>query len=574
MRPIAILSFIVMTATTLPAENKPLTIYEFKTQPDARWYDEAMAVASLQGIINREQPRLYLRSQARDLKPSYWLGKFTQKGQWLHGREIQVLADLDALVDLAGTTLKGAVIWDPQVPATINIATTIAGVRDAIVLSPELAQEHLDDWKLPVIEDLRNRFDGSHTGSAKNDAYRWAIREYLAAGKCSSHLLCLFEDAAYTRVKGDTSYVVTRDWAVANRAFVYDLSPWGDEAPADDPQQPLGADLETYRLMLQTVAEQAGGQHMTEVTGFFSFIKYSNVPGHVSKHDPVPTEWETVYQISPYNAYQNTVSSNCFNQSLHHHAPFKPLKQPRPERGATLENKLYICILMADYDSATTIYEFIPKSWDDPTRGQLPLAWGLNPNLIETYPDIITYLYQTATPNDIFTSDASAAGYMNPSRIKPEHLPLFVKHNQKFFTLTDMSIAPMVLDWVEASPAVKDAFTQFSPDGYATILIDFHQSKSLVPQQHVWKGMSVMELLNHACNFESPDQTANAMSTAIADRGIQPPGFALFRITWTPPAPIIASINAFKQQHPDWEIEVVDPYNFFALFKKHYEQTH
>ena len=72
---------------------------------------------------------------------------------------------------------------------------------------------------------------------------------------------------------------------------------------------------------------------------------------------------------------------------------------------------------MADYDSATPLYEFLPNHWHNPNRGKLPLAWGINPNLLETYPDLIAYFYSTATPADTFTADASAAGYMNPNRI-------------------------------------------------------------------------------------------------------------------------------------------------------------
>ena len=147
---------------------------------------------------------------------------------------------------------------------------------------------------------------------------------------------------------------------------------------------------------------------MTELTGFFSFWKYSHVEGFASAHEPVPTEWETVYLISPYNCYQNTISSDCYNQSFHTHAPSVPLKQRRPAPRADIESKAYVCILMADYDSATPLYDFLPKFWNDPARGQLPLAWGINPNLIETYPDVIAHFYRTAPPNDFFTSDASA----------------------------------------------------------------------------------------------------------------------------------------------------------------------
>ncbi len=551
-----------------PADSPPLYVFESPAQATAASFDEAMAVACLQGIINREQPRLYVVSTA-NARPRYWLDLLAKEPNWLAKRKQTPIAGLDALRELAGDAVKGAVIWDPAVPATLNVATTIAGVKDAIVLSPELAEAWLSNWKLPLIEDLRGRFTGAESGSSKNDAYRWALREYLAKGLCSSHLLCLFEDSATSRAAGGISYVVTRDWAVKNRSFVFDLSPWGDEIPKDDPKQAMGTDLETYRMILDEVLKQSAGKHMTELTGFFAFWKYSNIAGFPSKHEPVPTEWETVYLISPYNCYQNTVSSDCYNQSFHSQFAFQPLKQKRPNRVDTLENKAYLCILMADYDSATPLYDFLPKSWDDPKRGELPLTWGINPNLIETYPDLITHLYATATANDHFASDASAAGYFNPNRVRPEYLPLFVEHNRRFFRATDMSMAPMVLDWEEPTAAVKDAFAQFAPDGYATIIMDMHGTGGKLPKPHVWKGMPVLELINNTCNYENPKQTADAMYSAIQERGNAKPGFYFFRIVWTPPSAVIGALSVFRKEHPELPIEVVDPYNFFGLFKKH-----
>ncbi|MBM3290844.1 MAG: hypothetical protein FJY92_11900, partial [Candidatus Hydrogenedentes bacterium] len=397
--------------------------------------------------------------------------------------------------------------------------------------------------------------------------------EYLAKGLCSSKLICLFEDAAQCRPAGNIGYVNTRDWAVKNRAFVFDLSPWGDELPADDPKQPLGTDLATYHLMLAEIHRQAAGRHMTELTGFFAFWKYSNVGGNPSKHEPVPTEWESVWVMSPYNCYQNTISSDCYNQSFHSGAPIAPLKQPRPALPAQVGNKAYVCILMADYDSATPLYDFLPNHWSDPARGRIPLAWGINPNLLETYPDVIAHFYRTATPNDFFTADASAAGYMNPNRVKPESLPLFVEHNTRWFRAADMTIAPMVLDWDEPTSAVKDAFARFAPDGFATIVMDLHNTGGTTPKPQVWNGMPVTELINNTCNFSSPEQTASAMRGAIKDRGDAAPGFYFFRIVWTPPSKVIESLEIFRAKYPETPIEVIDPYSFFALFKKHHSQN-
>jgi len=552
---------------------RPTALHTFTLAQDGTLesYDEALAVASLQGIINRDSPELYLLSR-QNSRPRYWLDLLSVDGRWLEGRERVEHRDLADLVALAGERLKGAVVWDPAVPASVNVATTAAGVLDAVALSPEQAEDRLVQWGLPVLQDLRGMFTGAETGSAKNDAYRWAIREYLAKGLCSSRLLCLYEDSFGTRDRGALSYVMTRDWAVRNRAFVFDLSPWGDEAPADDPGQRIGLDLETYGMVLAEVYRQSAGQHMTELTGFFNFGKYSNVAGHPSRHDPVPTEWESVWLMSPYNCYQNTISSDCFNQSLHSQAPRHPLVQQRAAEPVPIGNRTYLCFLMADYDSSTTVYEFLPNHWHNEDRGKLPLAWGINPNLLGTYPDLVAYFYGTATPADTFTSDASAAGYMNPNRIKPEHLPLFVEHNQRYFREAGMTIAPMVLDWDQPSPGVKDAFQQFSPDGFATIVMDLHGTGGAGPPTHVWKGMPVTNLINDACNFADPQAAAATLSAAIDRQGDSPPSFHLFRVVWVNPTSILETVAALKKLRPDLDLEVLGPHTFFSLLKQHYSQ--
>ncbi len=571
--PVLLVVLLGLTFSFCVAEKKntkgggPLYTYTLSQSGTAESYDEAMAVACLQGIINREAPTVYVLSKTNS-RPAYWLELFSSGG-WLHGRDIKPLPNIDALFALAKGKVRGAVIWDPAVPASMNVATTIAGVGDGVVFSPEFAEKYLKKWDLKVIKDLRGMFTGQETGSKKNDAYRWAIREYLGKGLCSGHWLCLYEDPFSTRAKGNVGYVVTRDWAVKNRSFVYDLSPWGDEAPQDDPDQKPGTDLETYKLILEEMLKQTAGKQMTEVAGFFAFSKYSNVPGHKSSHDPVPTEWETVYLISPYNCYQNTVASNCYNQSLHSQAPFAPLKQSRPKTVQKPGDKTYICILMADYDSSTPLYDFMPKHWSDTQRGAIPLLWGINPNLAETYPDIIEYLYKTRSPNDYFGADASAAGYMNPNRVKKEYLPLFIEHNQKFYGQLDMTLSPMVLDWDEPSADVKDAFTKFSPDGFATIVNDMHHTGGKNPKPQVWKGMPVMTLRSIGSNSDSADEKSNRMSASIPSKSTVRPPFYLFRIVWTSPSQVIKTIELLKKKRPELDIEVTDPYNFFRMYKEY-----
>lgn len=547
-----------------PAQPAPLHVYTLNEGKSPDTFDEAMAVACLQGLINRDSPALYVIAPSR-APTRYWLDILSRDGRWLEGRERRHVPDLDALVKLAGGRLRGAVVWDPAVPATFNVATTIAGASDGVVLSAGFADRYQKRWGLPLIRDLRGMFTGSETGSKKNDAYRWAIREYLAKGLCSSRLICLYQDPWDSRAAGDTSYVVPRDLAVARRAFVFDLSPWGDEAPADDPSQKPGTDLATYQAVLDETLRQAAGRHMTEMSGFFHFGKYSRTQGHASAHGDIPTEFRTQALISPSSVYQNTLAAGCCNQSLHSLAPRKPLKQRRPAVDPRLEKKTYVCIFMGDFDSVLPVYEFLPKFWDSPVRGKFPLAWGVNPNLLETCPDLLAYFYSKATPNDTFVSDAGAAGYIHPSRIRAQNLPLFVEQSRRLFREADMSIAPMVVD-VQAPPdRVKDAYLQFAPDGLGAD-VQPRDYDPYVPdafparEWHVWKGMPVIQL--------TPGQDVGVMAAALAKDGGRLPAFHLFRVVWESPEHVERSIAELRQKLSAANVEVVDPYRFFALFKQ------
>ena len=545
-------------------DRPPLVLYTLKGGGTAEAYDEAIAAASLQGVLNRDAPTLYVLPDARP-PARLWLDILSRDGHWLEGREQQPAADLDALVALAGPRLKGAVIWDPEVPATVNVATTIAGVADAVVLSPEFADRFLPRWKLPVVRDLRGMFTGAETGSRKNDAYRWAIREYLQKGLCSSRLVCLYADSWKAREVGDATWAYPRDLAVGRRAFVFDVSPWGDEVPMDDPGQPAGADLETYRMILDEAARQADGQHLTEMSGFFHVMKYSKTPEHESAHGDIATEFHTLSLISPRSVYQTTLAGGCCNQSLHGHAPRKPLAQRRDPKPVELEDKTYICLFMGDFDSVLPVYEFLPKFWADPRRGRLPLTWGINPNLLDTCPDLIAYFYETATPNDLFASDAGGAGYIHPGRMPERSLPLLVEHNRRYFREADMSIAPMVIDLTPPSAAVKDAYLQFAPDGMGLDV----QPKDYAPyvpdafpasEWHVWKGMPVTQL--------EPGQDADVMAATLAKDDGKRPAFHLFRIVWETPEHVERSVAALREKRPDANVEVVDAATFFALFRR------
>src|SRR5262249_48325500 len=121
--------------------------------------DEQLLLTTLQGIVNRSEPRIYLISPV-DEGPRTWLNELR-----LPVDEIGDPWDLQARYR---TELRGAVVYDPAIPDTINVALTLAGLEDALVASPRLlARLNALPDPLPLIADLRGRFTG------KLDAYAW-----------------------------------------------------------------------------------------------------------------------------------------------------------------------------------------------------------------------------------------------------------------------------------------------------------------------------------------------------------------------------------------------------------------
>jgi hypothetical protein len=119
---------------------------------------------------------------------------------------------------------------------------------------------------------------------------------------------------------------------------------------------------------------------------------------------------------------------------------------------------------------------------------------------------------------------------------------------------------------------VKDAFQQFAPDGFATIVDDQHGRGGRSPDRQVWKGMPILELLNDACNTKDSGGLAAVMANAIKGRGNPLPGFYLFRTVWVSPATITDALATLRRQHPNLNVEMVSPHTFFALFKASLER--
>src|SRR5439155_14462678 len=107
---------------------------------------------------------------------------------------------------------KGLVVWDPALAVdTQNVATTIAGLRDLLPASPDLADRlSRPPYSLPVKVDLRRL----HLQS-RADAYDWALANL---GPLSRYGLLSWMGGPRNGRAGQHGL---RDFVVAHRGFAF-----------------------------------------------------------------------------------------------------------------------------------------------------------------------------------------------------------------------------------------------------------------------------------------------------------------------------------------------------------------
>ncbi len=550
-------------------------------------YDVAKFVSSLQGVVNRERPRLAVRFLNGDSATGpvqlddYWLGVMRQ--DWLKDRVVENEADLGRLIQRFRGDCVGVVLWDPKVLATSNVAATICGVESWLPVRAgstfeTLLRQYWPDY--PVKLSLVDRFDGHESGSVKCDAYLWAKRTYLDTGRCHPTLMAYFIDA-YTQVPDQPGFnyhdlanatLANHDYYIAQRAFFFDLGVWADEPSVDDPKQAPGTDRKTLMTLLKAQYERNGGSGFTTVGGFIPWnLKYTNSGPAGGKHDPVATEWEYAAILSAHNAIMDAdaIGLSCMtNASAWRFFPMQPRykQNPKPEP-QKLEEKIYVLIYMGDYDSAAWLSRHIPLVWDDPDRGSLPIAWAFNPNLCDRAPYVFDYVYRTKSKNDWFIGGDSGAGYLNPTLLTgdrlgsglPDALDLWVKHNQAYYDRFDYRITGFVINGFHGDmpQRVQEAYAKFSPDGVGTCL---GFAKPVV------NGTPFLRVVSDIYpRLGRLDVTAKEMvASAKGDK----PRFLIYRWILQRPSTMKQVFELLKAQYAKEEWVFCDPYTFFDLYRR------
>ena len=577
-----------------------------------RDYDTLILVATLQGIVNRHRPQLYLvhdlpHGAEPDLD-TFWLDVYSRPGQpygWLARTEIVRLNSLGQLLETFAGSVAGVVIWDPAVPATLNVATTIAGIEDLAVLRAGSDIEADVTAYLEVKQSLLGLFGPGgrsgrpSSGSAKVDAYLWAKEKYLDTGRANPRFLAYLEDgwpaARYNRqemTRGGV-YALERDYVVQQRGFAFDLSPWAGEMPNDDPGQPPGADAAALEAILAAAHSQAGGA-LIKVWGFIPWYeKYAGPPGAgSSQHSPVDGEWESTWLFSRYGAYLQGGGGDVFglalaNVSVHKFGP-RPARRSPPSTppeatlldrgylapgGKVAPDRTFILFYAGDYDLAHPVYTLLgnypPAPWLDRGRGQVPIAWGLNPALVEDIPAILGYLYATQAGQDYFVAANSGAGYLNPDALSQVTLLRWLWRSHRFYADYGYNVQGFLLNGKGAAMSQRrlDAFALLAPAGILTP--DFEIDE---PWPRLQLGAPVTAVQTETLP-DSPDLAVEAVQSAYRRSLAEGrPPFLVFRSSFAGADTLWETAKRLQDCQagtgPCPGYTVVDPYTFLFLLEK------
>ena len=462
-------------------------------------FEHMQLAAAISGLANRQSPTFYTILTSADEE---WLEYLRQPDQWLHTATLHTFTDIAEAVDFYTSVFQGVVLYDPGVPATSNLASTAAGAESLLPVcyrpaDPSSLYNRLvaSGPKLKVLRNFVNVFNGSISGSSKCDVYIYGIKEYIASHMSDASYLGFYIDYFWTKVATSDYTLSTapnHDFFVSKKAFFFDLDVWDDEAPNDDPSQPVGTDRNTMINMLQSAYQQTNGQSMIHIGGFTPWaFKYVGTHSQ-HNHGGVDTEWESVRVFTSFNAFVDA-DACCIgvmgNAAFYQHFPLPQqlIQNPKPtvaelkakgyiDNNGQVVPKNYAMFYVGDYDSAAWLYSQFKGKWDDPNRGKVPLGWAIDPELAERFPVIFPYIYDTKSPLDYFVSGDSGGGYLNPTQLIPPRqvsnislsaAPVWRNWNIPLYQKFNMTFTGFVIQGRsgQMTEAAEDMYTHFSPDG-------------------------------------------------------------------------------------------------------------
>ncbi len=333
---------------------------------------------SLQGLVNRTGPRLYLLYGSQyEYHNVAALLDFYHKDHHVDYTMIKSIPD--ALVKFR-KYVKGYIVYDPKIRDVIVLSFTAAGIMDGVVVAPDQIPM-MKKLGFKKLADFRGKFEGMDT----TQIYQWAYDHYW--NKCSHKMLVYLGGR-----EGNYLQPAVADLGIANRAFFYDLST-------------VPTSVTQYKLVSMLYSKM---KPFSYLFGWHSYGKdYEHSYVTLASHYALRVEGLNTLPNMSFHRFIKLPPGYKFKAS---HTNLKNLK---------LEKKIYVSFIQSDGLGI--------GAWLKPGRGKIPYGWEINMYWYHYAPAILQYYYSQATPNDFFIGSLSGPSYMYPKAIPPKYRPTAIK---------------------------------------------------------------------------------------------------------------------------------------------------
>jgi GxGYxY sequence motif in domain of unknown function N-terminal/GxGYxYP putative glycoside hydrolase C-terminal domain len=324
--------------------------------------DQQLAATTLEGAYNQLQgtSRLYVVQSADD---QTWL-----KDHVLHGVHWSLLksqggsgttGQLNALLADYGADIKGAIVTNSSDPDTINLATTMAGVDDAMVADPSQLPL-LQQYGIPVIYSFADQSFATSTA-----AYQWEYTNLFSQ-----------TNPADLVILNPADYGSLRDYIIATRSFVFYLT------STDSTEEPLMNQIISARPagtpILGYIADE--GPDVADLSSLGDFLNASDFVDNGS-------DWAAVPSLGR-------------------------LVQPQPQPVRADKNTVYVAFLVSDGDNEQYDEHQMFDVWSAGTDlGAVPEGWTTAPGMIDYAPSLLSWFYQHLPADSELLPGPSGVGY-------------------------------------------------------------------------------------------------------------------------------------------------------------------
>ncbi len=329
--------------------------------------DRELLARSLQGVVNRTIARLYLIDS--DGNAAFPDSEQAALDIYLANNlvNVQQTGTLDDALVTFASEASGYVLADPAQSWTINAATTIAAVENAIIATPTTVTE-LEAINIPLIDDVRNRWlNETHAYWATALRYRDQLAyPGLANQGPGSHQL--------------------RDFLIQQGIFTMYTRP---SQASFLPMALLTATFPKGRAYYGYVADNRDEEILA--VGLLSILDQILVPStrvsNLSFHIAVGTDRPRA--ILPEIDLADVAPCTC--------------------------DTVNVVIAISDGDNVSVpINQYLRDPfWESEARGTLPIGWSISPNVAILAPALWDHFVSTISPNDELIN-MLGTGYVYP----------------------------------------------------------------------------------------------------------------------------------------------------------------